>query len=74
MSKVAATVEHVLVEGDHGPTPGVCVTCTECQHSVNAFGRGTKSVRWALAQLRRECPTAGANNVYFDFEPTTEKT
>ena len=70
MSQVSATVEHITVEGDQGPTTGICVTCTVCQHSVNAYGRSSKSVRFALAQLRRECPN-NANNIYIDLEPTT---
>lgn len=70
--RVAATLTHVDVEGDDGPVPGVCLTCTRCGHQVSAFGRNSRSVRYALAQLHRECPNS-EDNRYYDAPPGPEE-
>lgn len=62
----------VALENQRGTSvPGVCVKCTRCEHEVSAFGRSSKSIRFALAQLKRECPS-GEDNMYYDSTQTEE--
>jgi len=43
--------------------PGVRVTCSECDHSVESLGQSNKSIKRCLALLCEECPNE-ENNWY----------
>ena len=59
---VECTVEEVELENDSGrEQPGVRVTCSRCDHVVEAFGTGEGSLRRCGALLREECPNNEAN-------------
>lgn len=71
--KVTADVTLIDLQNEHGENvPSVCVTCTRCNHSVNAWGRRSGSLRFALLQLNRQCPS-GENNMYYDGKQTEEE-
>jgi hypothetical protein len=61
--RVACAVEEVELEGDHGQVPGVCVTCSRCDHETESFGTSPRSVRRCLVLMREECPL-GEENYY----------
>lgn len=63
--RVECEVEDVMIHNpDTGEDqPGVCVTCTECEHCEESFGRTARSVRRCLALLRENCPE-GMSNFY----------
>ncbi len=53
---VHCTVEEVDLENDSGhEQPGVRVTCSRCDHTVESFGTGTPSLRRCAVLLRNEC-------------------
>ena len=55
-TKVNTVVAYVELEGDYATVPGVCVTCERCDHSAEAFGQSSASVRRANLKLREDCP------------------
>jgi len=61
--RIKCDVEETEMEGDYATIDGICVTCGECEHSVEVFGTSPRSVRRALVMLREECPEGG-NNFY----------
>lgn len=64
MERVKCTVEQVEIEGDNGNMiPSVKVTCDECGHSEESFGRKEGSIKRCLALLRENCPE-GKENFY----------
>jgi hypothetical protein len=68
--KIPCEVEEIELEGDYGPVPGVCVTCTRCDHQVEAFGASARSVRYCLVVLREECPNDESN--YYEADEADE--
>ena len=55
--KIECAVRYVELENDSGRTvAGVEVTCNQCGHQTESFGRTAKSVRRCLALMREECP------------------
>lgn len=64
MSRVEVQVEETEVENEDGiPVDGLCVTCSRCDHEVEVFGQGGKSLRRACVMLKEECPL-GQENYY----------
>ncbi len=61
--KVDCEVSSVDMDGDYATIPGVCVTCTRCQHEVEVYGESGASIRRGLLMLREECPK-GESNFY----------
>ncbi len=61
--RVEADVEEVELDGDYATVPGLCLTCTRCDHQVEVFGTEGPSLRRGLVMLREECPY-GENNFY----------
>jgi hypothetical protein len=66
--KVECEVMAVELQGDHAPVDGVCVTCGRCNHSVEVFGTGDKSVKRGMVMLRDECPKGESNFYVADDE------
>ena len=56
-------VEEIEMQGDFKMIDGIEVTCTECNHKVECFGRSDRSVMRACTMLRDECPR-GESNFY----------
>ena len=64
MTRIPCDVEEVDLEGDYrDDVPGVCVTCSRCQHVTESYGTGGASIRRCLALMREECPR-GQRNFY----------
>lgn len=63
--RVACEVEECEVEFKGRMIPGLCVTCTRCEHSCEVGGTSDASVRRALATLKEECPQ-GESNYYVE--------
>lgn len=57
MADVTCTVEETEIENENGhEQPGVRVTCSRCDHTVQSFGTGKASERRCAVLLREECP------------------
>ncbi len=66
MARVEVEVEETELENEDGiAVDGICVTCTRCDHEVEVFGQGLKSIRRACIMLREECPN-GEENFYVE--------
>lgn len=62
--RVTCDSEEIELDGDHaGGVPGLCVTCSRCDHAAEVYGTSDRSLRRALVMLREECPN-GENNFY----------
>lgn len=44
------------LEGDYGTIPGLVITCSRCDHSVEVFGTEESSVKRGTAMLRATRP------------------
>jgi len=67
--RVHCEIEGVSLAGDYGNSvDGILVTCTKCQHELEAYGEQGRSVRYALATMREECPRKRRNRYYIDSE------
>lgn len=64
--KVECIIEQVELDGDYGPVPGICATCTRCDHKTESFGTSSRSVRRCLAIMREECPENEDNHYFAD--------
>lgn len=65
--RVGAEVSSAEVEFQGRMIPGVCVSCTECNHEVAVGGTKTISVRRGLMLLREGCPE-GPRNFYYNVD------
>jgi len=64
--KVECEVTEIKKENDRGvEQDAVCVQCGRCDHEVEVFGVGDKSIKRGLATLREECPES-EENFYVD--------
>lgn len=55
--RVTVTICETTLEGDEGQdVDGVQVTCDRCEHSVEVFGAGERSIRRGCVMLREQCP------------------
>lgn len=45
--------------------PGVCATCSECDHETESFGTSDRSIKRCLVLMREECPL-GEENFYVE--------
>ena len=54
--RVKIDVSEEDLDGDYGTVPGLIITCTRCQHSVEVFGIEEPSVKRGAVMLRNECP------------------
>jgi hypothetical protein len=62
MANVLCDVEEVILENDRGvEVESVCVTCGQCGHETESFGRTDASISRCFALLREECPEGGRN-------------
>ena len=62
MAKIDCQVDEIEMENDEGRTiAGVGVTCSECGHTTESFGTGSKSIARCLVMLREECPEMEEN-------------
>lgn len=61
--RVRAQVHEEDIEGDYTSVPGLVITCTRCQHSVEVFGTEAASAQRGAVMLREECPR-GEKNFY----------
>jgi hypothetical protein len=67
MATVRVTVEETEVENDSGRMiPGLKLTCSQCNHSVEVYGTHAQSARRGAMMLREECPEGGEN--YYKVE------
>lgn len=67
MAKVEVRFQQVTLHTDNGrPIPGLCATCTECDHQVEVFGVNPPSKRRACVMLSEECPRDDRNFYSFD--------
>lgn len=55
------SVEEAELDGDFGTVAGVQVTCLQCGHVTESFGRSDASTRRCLALMREECPRGNAS-------------
>lgn len=60
-------VEECNIQGRGRDTPGLCLTCTKCEHQTEVYGTGDNSKRAGFAKLREECPE-DEENFYTDGE------
>jgi len=66
--KVEAQVVVTELRNDRGQNvAGVYAECSKCQHRIESFGVGDKSVARCLVLLAKRCPK-GENNFYFKRE------
>ena len=64
MAIIECDIKYVNLETNKGSkVRGVRVTCTECDHYVESFGRGDPSIRRCRVLLSKECPNK-QNNYY----------
>ncbi len=56
-----------LTNEDGRDVPGICVTCSRCDHETESYGTGDNSVKRCLVLLREECPK-GESNFYVESE------
>lgn len=64
LERVKCKVEEIEIEGDDGrKVPSVRVTCGECGHSTESYGRKENSIKRCLCLLREQCPE-GKENFY----------
>lgn len=59
--RVEVTVELATLDSPRGEVPGICVTCSRCDHSVEVFGESEASIKRGCATLRDECPENETN-------------
>jgi hypothetical protein len=55
--------DKVLINDYDQEIDGIEVECSECGHTVEAFGTSEISLRYALRELRESCPES-ENNFY----------
>jgi hypothetical protein len=58
--RVKCFIEYLEIEG----APGLRAECSACGHCVEARGKGPRSVAYAMATMRDECPE-GTSDVHF---------
>lgn len=64
--KVPVSVELVMILNEEDrEVEGVCVECSACGHTAEAYGTGPDSVKRACCRLREECPM-GESNFYYE--------
>ena len=61
--RVPVDVSEEDLDGDYSTVPGLVITCTRCQHSVEVFGTEENSAKRGAVMLRDECPL-GEDNFY----------
>lgn len=64
--RIECTIEEIELESDYGPVPSVRATCSRCDHTTEALGTSSRSVRRCLVTMREECPENEENFYYAD--------
>jgi len=66
MARVEVEIEETELENEDGINiDGIVASCGRCDHEVEVFGQGLKSIRRACIMLREECPN-GEENYYVE--------
>ena len=64
MAEVTCDIEFIYLTNDNGiDIDSVEATCSECDHTTQAYGQQAVSVRRCLVLMREECPM-GRRNFY----------
>lgn len=59
--RVLVEVTETELEGEHRTIDGIEVICSRCQHRVEVFGTGERSIKRGCVMLREQCPQEEEN-------------
>ena len=71
--KVPVELETIELDGDYTMIESVCVTCSRCGQTAEAYGAEEDSERAACVMLHQACPRR-ERNFYFVLDEEDERT